>query len=152
MLALPLALYACGSHRPAGDPPAETPALTAPPASSAPAGSNEATAASIALPGEYRVAGVDGADIDQPYAITASITADRVHVTADCLNFAWDYTVRGQTISTQRVAVEGCARGLTAAEEAVVAAFDSATTTAVRTPANAIELSGSGHSVTLFSQ
>ena len=108
-------------------------------------------AAPVSLAGVYRIAGVDGADIDQPHAITASISADRIHVTADCLNFAWSYTARAAGIATQRVAVEGCARGLTAAEESVVAAFDAATT-AVRTPANAIELRGGGRSVTLFSQ
>jgi hypothetical protein len=155
LLGVPLALLGCRPQPPAGDPGAEAaPVPTNPPAAAAspvaPSGSNDAEA-TIALPGEYRIAGVDGAGIDQPYAITASITRDRIHVTADCLNFGWTYRALGDRIATKRVAVEGCARGLTAAEEAVVAAIDSAGTVAP-TPAGAIELRGGGHSVTLFSQ
>lgn len=103
------------------------------------------------LAGEYRVAGVNGADVNQPYAITASISAERIHVVADCINLAWRYEQQGDTVSTERVAVEGCGRGLTVAEEAVTAAFDSARTVA-RTPGNALEFRGPGHAVTLFSQ
>lgn len=155
LLTVLLALSGCGPQAPADEPPTGVSASADPAAPSAsppaPTVSGGAIEATIALPGEYRVAGVRDAGIDHPYAITASITADRIHVTADCLNFAWRYTVQGANIATERVAVEGCARGLTAAEEAVVAAFDAATV-AMRTPANAIELSGGRHSVTLFSQ
>ena len=105
----------------------------------------------VRLAGEYRVAGVDGDEIDQPYAVTASVTGDRIHVTADCLNFAWRYTIAGNRIATERMAVEGCARGLTAAEEAVVAAIDAAQDVS-RSPANAVELRGQGRVLTLFSQ
>lgn len=108
-------------------------------------------APAMAIAGEYRVAGIDGQDINQPHGITASISADRIHVTADCLNFGWSYTLQGSSIITKRVPVEGCARGLTAAEEALVAAFDRASIVA-RTPANALELRAPGHTATLFSQ
>ena len=110
-----------------------------------------AVAPAFAIPGEYRIAGVNGQDINQPYAITASISGDRIHVTADCINLGWSYTMQGAAIGTKRVAVEGCGRGLTRAEEAVVAAFDAAKTVA-RTPSNAIEFRAPGHTVTLFSQ
>lgn len=121
-----------------------SPAATAAdaPLASAPAG---------AIEGEYRIAGVNGQDINQPYAITATISAGRIHVTADCINLGWSYTLQGAAISTRRVAVEGCGRGMTAAEEAITAAFDAARTVG-RTPANAIEFRAPGHSVTLFSQ
>lgn len=138
----PLLLAACTAA-----PPAKREASPAP----SPTQASVAPAANVALPGEYRVAGVDGREIDQPYAITASVTASRIHVTADCLNFAWSYSRQGDRIATERVAVEGCGRGPTPAEEAVVAAFDAAERVA-RSPANGIELSGPGHTVTLFSQ
>ncbi len=147
----PLMLAACTAAPPAerdeaspASAPAQAPSATATAAPIAPA-------VIVALPGEYRVAGVDGGDIDQPYAIAASITGQRIHVTADCLNFAWSYTLQANRIATTRVAVEGCARGPTRAEEAMVAAFDGARTVA-RTPANGIELRGPEHVVTLFSQ
>ena len=142
---IPILLASCG---PQGESPAPSPA--AGPTFSV-ARDEPRPVADFQLAGEYRVAGVDGGDIDQPYAITASITATRIHVTADCLNFAWAYTIEGDHIATSRAAVEGCGRGPTLAEDAVVAALDSAVGVA-RTPANAIELRGGGRSVTLFLQ
>lgn len=103
------------------------------------------------LPGEYRLAGVDGKDIQLSYGITASIDGERIHLVADCVNMAWRYTFADGRLVTARAPAESCARGLTAEEEAIVAALDSAEQ-AVRTPANGIELSGGNHTVTLFSQ
>ena len=118
----------------------------------APGSAQPANAVAAAeLPGEYRVAGVDGADINLPYGISASIREGRIHVVSDCVNLAWDYTYANGELETTRVPVESCARGLTREEEAIAAALESAEQ-AVRTPANGIELSGGGHSVTLFSQ
>lgn len=145
--------------------PAEENAETAPAPAASPAAEAPQTSASVQpdvpppvdalaaaeLPGEYRIAGVDGGDIDLPYGITASIDGNRIHIVADCVNAAWRYTYHGGRLATTRVATESCARGLTREEEAVVAAFDSARE-AVRTPSNGIELSGGGRSVTLFSQ
>lgn len=111
----------------------------------------EPAAPTVALPGDYRVAGVDGGEIDQPYAITASIGENRIDLNADCLEFAWAYTASGDGIATRRLATAGCERGLTATEEAVITAFDAATTVA-RTPANGIELRGGARTVVLFSQ
>ena len=116
-----------------------------------PAPAGNAMASAPALAGEYRIAGVDGADIDLPYGITASITGDRIHVVADCVNVAWSYRLEGDRIATERVPVEGCARGLNRVEEALVAAFDAAGRVE-RTASNGIEFSGGGRSVLLFSQ
>lgn len=103
------------------------------------------------LVGEWRVAGVDGQAIDQPYAITAAITDDRIHIVADCINLAWSYAAESGTITTTRVPVEGCGRGLTQQEKALVAAIDAATGFG-RTPSNAVEIFTTDHRVTLFSQ
>ena len=151
LLTLPPALMACTPQQQAGDSREATPTPATPPVATAPAAPAAAPEATVELPGEYRIAGVDGGEIDQPYAITASITPDRIHVTADCLNFAWTYTAQGDRIATKRAPVEGCGRGLTASEEAVVAALDAASTVA-RTPGNAIELRGGARTLTMFSQ
>ena len=137
-------------EQPTADPvPSSSPAVVR--ASPTPASSAAQAAQAVEIAGEYRIAGVNGRDINQPYGITASIGADRIHITADCLNFAWSYRQQGSVIATKRVAVEGCGRGPTAAEEAIVAAFDAAASV-VRTPANALEFRAPGHTVTLFSQ
>ena len=103
------------------------------------------------LAGEYRVAGVGGAGIDLPYGISASITQDRIHLTADCVNVEWAYLLVDGKMQTARVPVEGCARGLNHTEEALVEAFDGAERVA-RTPANGYEFTGRGPSATLFTQ
>jgi hypothetical protein len=132
-----LAAFALAACRPAGD---EAPVAPEPPA-----------LAAAELAGEYRVAGVDATDIDLPHAITASISADRIHIVSDSVNLAGADTQQGAALTTQRVPVEGCARGYEPAEMALLAALDVADSVR-RTPANAIEFSGDGHSVTLFSQ
>ena len=103
------------------------------------------------LIGEWRVAGVDGQAIDLPYGITASITGDRIHIVADCINLAWTYAAESGTIETERVPVESCGRGMTTQEEAIVAAIDSATGFG-RIPPNAVEIFTTGRRVTLYSQ
>jgi hypothetical protein len=103
------------------------------------------------LIGEYRIAGVDGASVDLPYGMTASMDERTIRVVADCVNLAWDYNLTGGQLSTERIPVESCARGLNATEQAVVTAFDSADLVRLM-PSNGIEFSGDGHSVLLFSQ
>lgn len=119
------------------------------PASSSPDPGLIATPAALA--GEYRVAGVDGDDIDLPHAITASIDERTIRVSADCLNFAWAYRFEEGVLVTETTPTASCRRGLLPPEEAVRAAFDSAALVR-RTPANGIELSGEGRTVLLFSQ
>ena len=104
------------------------------------------------LAGEYRVAGVAGQDLNLPYGITASVTADTIHLTADCVNVEWGYTLDADgSLSTLRVPTEGCARGLNEVEEALVEAFDGAERVS-RTASNGYEFSGRGPTATLFTQ
>ena len=118
----------------------------------APAPAEDPTIASAAqLAGEYRVAGIDGADINLPHAITASIDGERIHLTSDCVNLAWNYRFEGEQLVTEQVPVESCARGLEPTEQELLAALDVADAVR-RTPANAVEISGGGHAVTLFAQ
>jgi hypothetical protein len=104
-----------------------------------------------ALAGEYRVAGVDGQDVDLPHGIAASITADRIEVQSDCIRFAWSYRFEDRLLVTEQAPVASCRRALLPEERALSEAIESADVVR-RTPENGIELSGSGRSVTLFSQ
>lgn len=106
---------------------------------------------SAALVGEYRVAGVDGQDINLPHGITASISVDEIEVQSQCIRFKWTYAITNGVLAASRAPAVSCQRGLLAEEEAIARAFDQAVQ-AQRTPANGIEFSGAGHSVTLFSQ
>lgn len=148
-------LAACGSaENPAADPsptvtrePAEAPspvATPAPPAEASPEPSLE-------LAGEYRIAGVDGGDIDLPHGISATIGADRIGVVSQCVEMAWSYRLAGAALQTTRLPVVTCDRGRYPEEEAVEAAFTAAREVE-RTENNGIRFSGGGRSVVLFSQ
>lgn len=113
--------------------------------------------------GEYRVAGIDGKAVDQPYGIALSITENEISFAPTCAGFVWTYEYAADgTLSTERhpdyggkIAPDGsvfvCAVGLKPTDIPLAQAIDDAAR-AGRTPANAIELSGSEHSITLFSQ
>ena len=132
-LILPLALAVCAAPYGAADP--DTAAAPAP----------------VDLAGEYRVAGVDGADIDLPHGITASITADRIDLQSDCIRMAWSYTRDGAALSTATQPVPSCRRALLPPEQAISEAFTAADSVS-RTPANGLEFAGGGRSVLLFLQ
>ncbi|WP_202389530.1 hypothetical protein [Croceibacterium soli] len=116
----------------------------APPAEVAPAPSLEPA-------GEYRIAGVDGGDIDLPHGITASIGADRIEVVSQCVEMAWSYRLEGRALQTTRLPVVTCDRGRYPQEEAIEAAFTAAREVE-RTESNGLRFSGGGRSVILFSQ
>ncbi|MXP40460.1 hypothetical protein GRI75_02215 [Altererythrobacter soli] len=130
------------AREPAGAPP-PVPA-PAPPAEVAPAPSLEPA-------GEYRIAGVDGGDIDLPHGITASIGADRIEVVSQCVEMAWSYRLEGRALQTTRLPVVTCDRGRYPQEEAIEAAFTAAREVE-RTESNGLRFSGGGRSVILFSQ
>lgn len=107
------------------------------------------------LVGEYRVAGIDGEALDLPFALTLSIDDRSIVNDGVCGGDAWDYRLEGTDLALTRirspdpaclatVRVHPAALRLPAAIDAV--------TRAERTPSNGIELSGGGHSVTLYSQ
>ena len=103
------------------------------------------------LVGEYRVAGVDGAAVDLGWAMTVSIDDTTIRLMSQCVTPEWTYHWDGKALQTESIPIPICERGLAPAEEAAIAAFDAAIR-AGRTPENAIELTGGGHIVTLFSQ
>jgi hypothetical protein len=120
---------------PAGQPPAASP-VPAPP---------------IRIAGEYRVAGVDGGDIDLPHGISASIGESRIEVSSQCVEMAWSYRFDGAQLVTEAIPVVSCDRGRYPEEQAIEAAFDAARGVE-RTESNGIRFSGGGRSVLLFSQ
>lgn len=134
LLALPLLAAAC---QPA-DPPVSTGGAAAP---FAPAD----------LAGEWRIASVDGASIDHPEGITATLTASRIDVQSGCIRFAFDYRLDGAVLATTPAPVASCRRALMPAEQAVQQAF-AAATNVTRTAANGVQFAGGGRSVTLFTQ
>lgn len=108
-------------------------------------------ATSEALAGEYRVAGIDGEGVNLPHGITASITGDHIDVQSDCIRFAWSYRFEDRLLVTEPAPVATCRRALLPEERALSEAVEAADIVR-RTPANGIELSGSGRSVLLFGQ
>ncbi len=139
-LAIALLLAGCGSaDQP--DAPEEAAATFTPAVVSAPE----------TLQGEYRVAGVNGGEIDLPHGITASIGEDRIELASGCVHLRWTYTYEAGSLATVPVPVETCERSLLPEEEALDAAITAATAVR-RTPENGVALSSGGHSATLFSQ
>jgi hypothetical protein len=124
-----------------------------PAAEEPPAAPSEAPpiASAAELTGEFRVAGIDGSDIDLPHAITASIGDGRIAVQSDCIGLAWNFTLEKGVLKTAQTPVPSCRRAYDPAEQNLMAALDVAEV-ARRTEAGGIEFSGGGHSVTLFSQ
>ena len=127
--------------------------------------SPEAVATGIvpaSIVGEYRVAGIDGQPLDADFGIALSVTEDTLAYEPRCIGFVWTYTIEDGRIVTQRDPAYGpqpapgggmvsCLPAVSPQHRALAAAIDAAEEVR-RTPANAVELRGGGHSVTLFSQ
>lgn len=127
------------------------PAPESPAPESPPAFAEETMMTPVVLIGEYRVAGVDGQDINLPHGITASISDDEIEIQSQCIRFKWTYTITDGVLAARRTPAASCQRALYPEEAAIARAFDQAVQ-ARRTLANGIEIAGAGHSVTLFSQ
>lgn len=112
---------------------------------------NPAVAATERLtPGEYRVAGADGADINLAHAITLTITPDEIRLASQCFTPRWTWRYAGEVLETARIPEAMCERTRYPAELAAEAVF-AQPENIERTPANGIEISGGGHSLLLFS-
>lgn len=148
-------LAACSPPAPESPAP-ETPATESPALeTAAPESRPEIAEGTMMTPaelvGEYRLAGVDGQDINLPHGISASISAEEIEVSSQCIRFKWTYAITDGALAASRAPAVSCQRGLSPEEEAIARAFDQAQQVR-RTPANGIEFSGAGHTVTLFSQ
>ena len=135
------------------EPEAEAPTGTPP---------GDPVASSGELAGEYRLAGIDGEAFAAEFGIAISITEAAISYEPKCLGFAWTYELSdGDFKATpdprygpQRHAdgsVTTCLPAVSQEYRELARAIDAATR-AERTPQNAVQLSGGGRSVTLFSQ
>ena len=169
LAALALALAACGSEAPqpredAGE-QAATANAPAPAASSAPGAVTPAVQPGPVetLAGAWRVAGIDGENLDEDYGIALSANGERIWWEPQCAGLVRLYRMEGTAITLEPPAPppaqQGlprpppalCTIGVPPAVNRVMQALDAAERV-VRTPQNGVELSGGGHSVMLFSQ
>lgn len=107
------------------------------------------------LAGEYRVAGIDRLELDQPYGIALSIGPERIDFD-NCRQIGWTYTLEQGRLETERspppdASGEPCEDKLPVPVLQMVSAIDAAKSVE-RTPENAVLLRGGLRSVTLFSQ
>lgn len=103
------------------------------------------------MPGEYRVAGADGADVNMGHAISVSVTQTQIEVASQCVTPSWTYRYVNGQLQTRITPEPICERNHNPAETAVLAVFDDPQTI-LRTPENGIFIEGGEHSITLFSQ
>ena len=165
ILLLGLAILA-GCDRPAAPPAGDGPARPPPPAAvetSEPArpeavGRSAAQVASLA--GAWRVAGIDGAALDQPIGLALAGDARQLWWEPRCAGTARAYRIEGSRISfssTQAPRPAGaptppvCAIGLPPRLGDVMRALDGASSI-TRTESNGVLIAGPRHSVTLYSQ
>lgn len=122
----------------------------------------ETRPALLSLAGEWRVAGIDGKDFDQPTGIALRGDARQLWWEPRCAGVVRNYVISGERIVIGTAArpsqggarpqpVPVCAIGLPAGLDAVTRAVDGATRIR-RTASNGIELSGGGHTLLLYSQ
>jgi hypothetical protein len=145
LIALLAAVCACQPPLALAPPPHEAPPLAA----------VEGQAVTT-LAGEWRVAGIDGKPFDESYGLALSADDSKIWWAPPCAGYERSYDLDGTRARFSDLHKEGaprivCQIGIPSRLPDVFRAIDSADRV-VRTPANAIEISGGGHSLTLFSQ
>ena len=108
----------------------------------------------IELAGEWRVAGVDGAEIDGPYAIALSADSARIWWEPVCAGQGRDYRISGNAFKAGPAPPADapvCAIGFPDEVPQIWSALDAADRIE-RTPENGVLISGAGRSVLLFAQ
>lgn len=161
-----LALAACG---PADDtsrrePPAPTATATAPPPALTPSPVTPRLATTHAdLLGEWRVAGIDGAEVSGDMGIAVSIDETSLSYEPTCLGFVWQVSYQGEgrialtrdsNYGPQRAAdgsVVSCLPAVTPAFGQLAEVLDAAIEVN-RLASGALEFSGGGRSAVLFRQ
>jgi len=117
------------------------------------------------LAGEWRVAGIDGEDFDEPYGIALSADAEQIWWAPRCAGVQVAYQISGASFAvtpppvpqppapgTRPPAPPPVCKIAPPPRLAEVMSAIRAADRIERTPANGIRLSGKGRSVTLFSQ
>jgi hypothetical protein len=110
------------------------------------------------LVGEYRVAGIDGEELNASFGIPLSIDQGTISYEPKCAGFVWQYAYRDGALDNERRQEKlhhppppVCVIAVPPELNTLASALE-ASDRAGRTPANGIELSGNGRSVLLFTQ
>ena len=146
---------ACSPSAPAGN-KAEAPAAQAPSEAPAPpilpAGAI-AVDDVASIQGEWRVAGVGGQPLSQPYGISASIQGTRIRFVSQCIALQYELAIEGGLATANLIGndVPDCARALTIDERGLEQAMGQVRTV-YRLPSNALMFDGPAGAVTLFTQ
>ncbi len=151
MLSLPACvLAACGSDAPQSE------RAAAPVEIQKPAADSGVTS----IVGDWRLAGIDGADPDWPFGVAVSIDATKIAIQAPCSPMDWNYRYDGagglaiEKESEMAVAINEsmqCVDGPLVEERTLFGLFNGFTRVSAN-PDGSIMLAGRGHDVTLFSQ
>ena len=146
------------------EPPPLSPGLEAPPAYSSPpsASLTPPSASVITLAGEWRVAGINGKEIEGSVGIALRADEREIWWEPRCAGFVRSYKIEGTRFTTGPfIGFKPYRPGdpppivcLIAPPPQMPAIFDALTSadSIRRTPNNGIEISGGGHSLLLFSQ
>ena len=105
------------------------------------------------IEGEWRVAGVAGQPLSQPFGISASIQGGEVRFVSQCISRQYELSIDGGLVTARLIANEtpDCARALTIDERGLEQAMGQVKT-AYRLPSNALVFDGPAGAVTLFTQ
>lgn len=132
----------------------QTPAEQAAPTPDKGEPDDAAPAPAVDLAGEWRVAGIDGAPIDESYAIALSADGEMIWWDPACAMQYREYSIAGHRFAAparNNNDLEVCEIGYPPELDQLWSALEAADHIE-RTPENAVLISGNGRSVTLFSQ
>jgi hypothetical protein len=103
--------------------------------------------------GEWRVAGVGGQPLSQPFGISATIRDGSVRFVSKCITRRYSLDIEGGLVAARLVGndVPDCVRALTIDERGHERATGQARTV-YRLPSNALVFDGPAGAVTLFTQ
>ncbi|QZH74043.1 MAG: hypothetical protein JY451_09770 [Erythrobacter sp.] len=141
---------------------AEPTPAPAPTAVASPVEAEESPAVPVdTLAGEWRVAGIDGAEFNEAYGLALSASEDEIWWEPRCAGMVRSYAIDGLEFSASPLAAEApapdsppppvCAIAVPPRLADVARALDQAEQIA-RTPSNGILISGGRHDLLLFSQ
>jgi hypothetical protein len=108
--------------------------------------------AAISLVGHWRIAAIDGRDLNEPQGLALVGDARQLWMEPRCAGLIRNYRISGTTFSStlEKVGMV-CMIGMPQSSGLAMQAIDAATRIE-RTPENGILLSGGGRSLLLFSQ
>ena len=121
LLALPLALAACGDAEAPVDPDVQDPAALDE------AGENvdavEAAPAELDLSGSWTITRFNGSSNLSTHPITVTFADDQMQLKSRCIDYAYALNRQGNVIAPEQVLAQACPNGLSSAEQQLDAAM-----------------------------